>query len=92
MALAFECGAVKIPNEAVLIFEMQAFEARPLPSGMMRYAAPEDMHDDTVMALAIGYAGLGALQQQSQPKTIWLDPESGYWVDYAPEPYRISPV
>ena len=29
-----------------------------LPSGMMRYSAPDGMHDDTVMALALAWQGM----------------------------------
>jgi hypothetical protein len=58
LALAFEKGEIKIPNDPALIGELQAFEAKPLPSGLMRYAAPEGMKDDIVMALAIGWQGV----------------------------------
>jgi hypothetical protein len=93
LALAFERGAVKIPNDPVLLGELQAFEARPLPSGLMRYAAPEGLHDDCVVSLAIAWAGLGSLERaQQQQTTVWLDPESGCLVPWAPEPYRISPI
>jgi len=92
LALAFERGTIRIPNDPVLIGELQAFGARPLPSGLMRYAAPEGMHDDMVVVLAIAWSGLGALQQQQQQKTLWLDPETGYLVDYPPERYQISPI
>ena len=92
LALAFERGTIKIPQDPVLLGELQGFEARPLPSGLMRYAASEGMHDEMVMALAIAWGGLGALQQQDTGRMFWLDPESGYWIDREPEPYRISPV
>lgn len=58
LALAFERGEIKIPNDPVLIGELQAFEAKPLPSGLMRYEAPSGGHDDLVMALAIGWQGV----------------------------------
>jgi hypothetical protein len=58
LALAFERGEIKIPNDPVLIGELQAFEAKPLPSGLMRYGAPSGGHDDTVMALAIAWQGV----------------------------------
>ena len=29
-----------------------------LPSGMLRYSAPEGMHDDTVMSLALAWHGI----------------------------------
>ena len=60
LALAFERGEIRIPNDPVLIGELQAFEGKPGPSGLMRYGAPEGLHDDIVMALSIAWAGLGS--------------------------------
>ena len=54
IALDFERGLIRIPANPALIGELQAFEATKLPnSGLMRYAAPEGGHDDTVMSLAL---------------------------------------
>jgi len=36
---------------------LQAYEAERLPSGMLRYSAPEGYHDDCVMALALAWHG-----------------------------------
>jgi hypothetical protein len=58
LALAFERDGIKIPNHAALIGELQAFESRTLPSGLIQYSAPDGGHDDAVMSLAIGYHGL----------------------------------
>lgn len=91
LALAFERGSIRIPNDPVLIGELQAFEAKPLPSGMMRYAAPEGGHDDMVMSLAIGWAGLGALQAQRANSVLYLDPNTGGY-SRVPVPYRISAI
>ena len=55
LALAFERGALRIIPDATLISELQAYEAKPLSRGMTRYDAPEGMHDDTVMALALAW-------------------------------------
>jgi len=35
--------------------ELEAYEMQRLPSGMFRYSAPEGMHDDCVMALALAW-------------------------------------
>jgi phage FluMu gp28-like protein len=59
LALAFERGEIRIPNDAVLIAELQAYEMERLPSGLMRYSAPAGMHDDTVMSLALAWQGRG---------------------------------
>jgi hypothetical protein len=55
LALAFERSDLTIINDPVLIAELQAYEMERLPSGLMRYSAPEGMHDDTVMAAAMGW-------------------------------------
>lgn len=65
LALAFERGDIAILPDPTLIAELQAFESTRLPSGMLRYAAPEGLHDDCVMALAIGWQGLaGPVDEQ----------------------------
>jgi len=58
LSLAFERGDIEIINDPVLVGELQAYEMTRLPSGNFRYSAPEGMHDDTVMAAAIGYHGI----------------------------------
>jgi phage FluMu gp28-like protein len=92
LALAFERGSIRIPNDPVLIGELQAFEGKPLPSGLMRYAAPEGGgHDDMVMSLAIGWAALGAMQAQQGHRVLYLDPNTGGYSS-VPVPYTISPI
>lgn len=73
LALAFEQGQISIPNDPVLIGELQAFEGKPLASGLIRYAAPQGLHDDTVMALAMAWAGL-LLPQDRQ---LFIDSSTG---------------
>jgi hypothetical protein len=58
LVLAFERGEIKIPNDSALIGELRSFEAKALPSGLMRYEAPTGGHDDAVMALAIAWQGV----------------------------------
>jgi hypothetical protein len=65
LALAFETGALKIIDEPVLTSELMAYESEALPGGLVRYGAPEGMHDDTVIALALAYSGLA-----TQPQTV----------------------
>jgi len=55
LALAFERQEIRIPDDPVLIGELESFEANRLPSGKWRYEAPQGMHDDTVMALALAW-------------------------------------
>jgi len=55
LQLAFERGDIGIPDDDVLIGELQAFEATRLPSGRWRYEAPEGLHDDCVISLALAW-------------------------------------
>lgn len=60
LELAFEQEDIKLLSDAVQITELMAYESIKLPSGLIRYSAPEGMHDDTVMALALAWwAGAG---------------------------------
>lgn len=60
LALAFEQASIKVLPEAVLLGELQAYQAERLPSGLIRYTAPSGMHDDCVVALALAWMGTGA--------------------------------
>lgn len=55
LALAFEQGQIKILPDQTLINELQSYEMERLPSGLLRYSAPEGMHDDCVMSLALAW-------------------------------------
>jgi len=69
LALAFEQGTIRILSDPVLIGELQAYEMERLPSGMTRYGAPEGMHDDTVMSLALAWSAVA----DSGPLLLWGD-------------------
>lgn len=82
LALAFEKNEVSIFNDPMLMGELQAYTLERLPSGRFRYSAPEGMHDDMVIALALAWWGTqqgvfspGAISY-AQPVTI------GGWSDY----------
>lgn len=49
---AFEHGEIEILNDPILIGELQAYEGKQMAT-YWRYGAPEGMHDDCVMSLAI---------------------------------------
>lgn len=59
LALAIEKGEIALLDDAEQIAELEAFDMERLPSGSFRYGAPQGMHDDMVMALALAYSGLG---------------------------------
>ena len=63
LALVIERGELQILNNPVLIGEMLAYERTASKSGRPSYNAPEGMHDDSVMALALAWnaAGKGGL-------------------------------
>jgi hypothetical protein len=67
LALAFERGEFRILPDATQTAELQAYESERLPSGLLRYSAPDGMHDDTVIALALAWQG--ALD--SGPLLLW---------------------
>lgn len=67
LALAFEQAAIRILPDPILIGELQAYEMQRLPSGLLRYSAPDGMHDDAVMALALAWQGI----QDSGPLLLW---------------------
>jgi len=62
---AFENGEIGILNEPVLIGELQAYEQERMASGW-RFSAPEGMHDDTVISLALAWSGV-----DTGPLVIW---------------------
>lgn len=57
LTLALEKGELRLLNVPILIDELQAYEAERLPSGMLRYSAPEGYHDDCVISLALAWSG-----------------------------------
>lgn len=85
LALAFERTIIHIPDDVVLIGELQAYEGKPTPSGMVRYSAPKGCHDDTVMALAIAWAGL-CVRRETEFEQRNAPPRHSY------QPQRISPI
>lgn len=52
---AFEIGEIKIIPDDTLIGELQAYEQQQTPSNNWKFSAPDGMHDDCVMALALAW-------------------------------------
>jgi hypothetical protein len=52
---AFEHDEIKILDNPILVGELLSFEAKRNQSGSFSYAAPEGMHDDCCMSLAIAW-------------------------------------
>jgi hypothetical protein len=55
LELAFERDEIKIINDPILVNELMAYQSERLPSGLVRYGAPEGLHDDTVIATALAW-------------------------------------
>lgn len=68
LALAFEQGTLRILPDPVLIAELQAYEMERLPSGLLRYGAPDGMHDDTVQSLAMAWYGASNQRQKARSR------------------------
>jgi hypothetical protein len=64
LGLAIERGDLTLLDDPVQTSELLGFEASVLPSGMLRYGAPQGQHDDTVIALGLAYLGA---QRESSP-------------------------
>lgn len=55
LQVAFEQQYIKIPEDPILIAELEEFECETTAFGNVRYEAPEGSHDDCVMSLALAY-------------------------------------
>ena len=69
LAAAFEQRAITIPDNAQLISELQAIEATRTANGSVRYAAPDGMHDDCAISLALAWVATG--QRVEYGPNIW---------------------
>lgn len=59
LVLAFERGEITALNNPILKGELMAYERKVSPTtGRSQYSAPEGMHDDTVIALALAWHGV----------------------------------
>ncbi len=62
---AFANGEIRILNDPILIGELQAYEQEQLTT-YWRFSAPEGMHDDCVISLALAWSGIS-----TGPLIIW---------------------
>jgi hypothetical protein len=56
LSAAIERGELTLLADDVQTAELLSFESQLLPSGLLRYAAPEGGHDDTVISLMLAYS------------------------------------
>lgn len=71
LALALEQEQLRLLDDPVVLGELQAFEVEKLPSGALRYGAPEGKHDDVVMSLCLGW--LAATGRLTAPQRTALE-------------------
>lgn len=55
LSMAFQERRIGVPDEPVLLNELDAYEYEMTASGLTRYNAPEGTHDDCVIALALAH-------------------------------------
>ncbi len=55
--LGFEQKSFRLLDDENQKSEHKAFQTKRLKSGLVKYAAPEGMHDDTVIANALAHQG-----------------------------------
>lgn len=58
LVLAFDRGEITALNDPVLKGELMAYERTVTATGRSQYSAPDGLHDDTVMALALAWYGV----------------------------------
>ena len=57
LVLAFDRNEIAIPNDPIIKGELMAYERKITSTGRSQYSAPDGMHDDCVMALALAWHG-----------------------------------
>ena len=58
LAGSMERGDVQFQDDEGGMLEMEAMESSRTPSGLVKFAAPEGLHDDVPMARMIAYSGI----------------------------------
>ena len=57
LSLAVERKEITLLDNAVQTAELEAYEMERTPSGLVKYGAPQGLHDDCVMATALAWYG-----------------------------------
>jgi hypothetical protein len=85
LVVAIEQKLLSIPDckeTKFLIDELKCFSYELLPSGKLRYTAPEGLHDDGVISLALAIRGMSyALYKQNEDREINLPRMSPAWLE-----------
>lgn len=73
LMIGIEQGLLGIPDceqTKFLIEELKSFTYETLPSGRLRYSAPEGLHDDGVIALGLATMGIAYRFYKNKPKEV----------------------
>ena len=85
LIVAIEQEMISIPNveeTRFLIDELKAFSYEMLPSGKIRYTAPEGLHDDGVISLGLAIKGMSyMLYQKKEQVADKLPHNSPAWIE-----------
>lgn len=85
LIVAIEQQLLSIPDieeTKFLIEELKCFSYELLPSGKLRYTAPEGLHDDGVISLALAIRGMSyALYKSNEEQKINLPRMSPAWLE-----------
>lgn len=77
MSVMMDRSRIRFLHDPVATAELQAFEAKRLPTGAFQYNAPKGQHDDTVIARALAVSPLIDDVSYSVPQTTtYYDPVS----------------
>jgi hypothetical protein len=79
LAVAFEREEIQILEDETLIAELQAFEVSKTPGGQIKYGAPQGMHDDCVIALALAWSAVGGAITSDEPVAMSLTATAKGW-------------
>lgn len=66
LVLAFDRGELTCLDDVLLKGELMAYERKITATGRSQYSAPEGLHDDMVMSLALAWHGVNAPQPHSE--------------------------
>lgn len=80
LALALETGRLSLCDCDWLQHELLAFTAERLPGGQIRYSAPEGVHDDGVISLALAWNAAKTTDTPRYAPTAGLT-RSSHWSD-----------
>lgn len=67
LVLAMERQVVTLQADEAGIMEMESFESSRTQTGLVKYSAPDGLHDDIVMARILAYSGLESGNAYSEP-------------------------